>query len=82
MIFTGFRAGLLGFTASEGKGRSGREVGNEWGRDDTDFACADAASGDDTRGREAKGLKGEGEGVVATVMREAVVEGQEGCRGI
>ena len=44
--------------------------------------CAETASGEDTRGREAIGLKGEGAGVAATVMREAVVGGQRERRDI
>ena len=60
MILTGFRAGLLLGTASDGKGRSGRDVGNEWARAAGARVWADAASGEDTRGRDAAGLNGEG----------------------
>lgn len=74
MILTGFRAGLLDFATTEGKGRKGRDVGNACVREDTALDCAETASGEDTRGREVRGLKGEGAGVAATVMREAVVE--------
>ena len=64
---------LLGTrTASDGNGRSGRDVGNECVRGRTGFGCAEAASGDDTRGRVAAGAKGEGAGTA--VMREAVVK--------
>ena len=57
---TGFRAGLLLGTASDGKGRSGRDVGNEWARAAGARGWADAASGEETRGRDAAGLNGEG----------------------
>lgn len=73
MILTGFRAVLLDFGTTEGNGRSGRDVGKACVREDTGLDCADIASGEDTRGREARGLKGEGAGEAATVMTEATV---------
>ena len=51
----------------DGKGRSGREVGKEWVRDGEGRGRAAEASGEDTRGRVATGLNGEGT-AAATVM--------------
>ena len=69
---TGFRAEDAGAMESEGNGRRGREVGNECVRPGAGRGCAEAASGDDTRGRDATGLNGEGAGTV-TVMTAVVV---------
>ena len=72
MIFTGFREEAVEvFTASEGKGRRGRDVGNECVREETGRGCAEAASGDETRGRDAVGLKGEGTAAVTVMTAEA-----------
>lgn len=68
---TGFRAADLDVVpAIEGKGRSGRDVGKECCREGTGRGWAEAASGDDTRGRDTVGLNGEGM-VAATVMTAA-----------
>ncbi len=67
MIFTGLRAGSLELIEREGKGRSGREAGNACWREGKVRGCADAASGEDTRGRDATGLKGEGTGATAVM---------------
>ena len=64
---TGLRADAAGLMASEGKGRSGREVGKEWVRVAPGRGCAEAASGEDTRGREAAGLNGEGAGAATDI---------------
>ena len=65
IIFTGLRADVFVFTAIDGNGRSGREVGKECVRAGCGLGCAEAASGDDTRGRDAAGLKGEGVAMAA-----------------
>ncbi len=67
MIFTGLRAGSLELIERDGKGRSGREAGNACWREGKVRGWADAASGEDTRGRDATGLKGEGTGATAVM---------------
>lgn len=74
MILTGLRA--VGLIDRDGNGRRGREVGKACDRAAPGRDWAEAASGDETRGREAAGLNGEGAGA-ATDMTAGEAGGEK-----
>ena len=80
MILTGLRAGVAALWTMEGNGRSGREVGKEWLREGSGRGWAEAASGEDTRGREAMGLNGEGAAATVMTAGEREVRGRRETR--
>lgn len=80
MILTGLRAGVFVLSAMEGKGRSGRDVGKECVRAACGRGCTAAARGDETRGRDAEGLKGEGAATAAMTSGRRARRGEYGLR--